>query len=116
MGDDTRRAQFVRRYARDPRADEAEAADPAASASGLAGTFARVDAIASKVEALVVEITDLRDALEEGEIVLPHMLAYRLATVLARVDHAAAEVVIQQARRTEAEGQLAAFGAEPPEG
>jgi chromosome segregation and condensation protein ScpB len=77
--------------------------------SELAPTLARIDAIAGKVEELVNQIVELRDHLEESGIVLPHMAGYRLATVLSRIDHAAAEIVMQQARRMEADGQVAAF-------
>src|SRR5262245_7047656 len=72
----------------------------------------RIDAIAGKVEALVEEIVSLREELEVSGTVLPHWQSYRLATVLARVDHAAAEIVIQQSARIEAEGQLQAFDSE----
>lgn len=69
----------------------------------------RVDAIASDVEALVTRIVELREELEASEELMPPMLSYRLAVILSRVDHAAAEIVLQQARRAEVEGQLPAF-------
>lgn len=72
----------------------------------------RVDGIASQVDELVESIVHLRGHLEESEALMPPMLAYRLAVVLSRVDHAAAEIVLQQARRQEAEGQLVAFDEE----
>lgn len=72
----------------------------------------RVDAIAGLVEGLVVEIVGIREELDASGVILPPMLSYRLAVVLSRVDHAAAEIVLQQARRVEAEGQLPAFDEE----
>lgn len=77
--------------------------------TGAEGLRLRVDAIAAEVDSLVGSIVELRGVLEASGEVMPPMLSYRLAVILARVDHAAAEVVIQQARRVEAEGQLAAF-------
>lgn len=78
-----------------------------------AGVFLRrVDAIAADVDGLVTRIVELREELEAYGVILPDRLAYRLATVLSRVDHAAAEIVLQQARQLVAEGQLEAFGHE----
>lgn len=69
----------------------------------------RVDSIAGDVDRLVNAIVELRTKLEDSGAVMPDMLSYRLAVVLSRVDHAAAEIVLQQARRLEVEGQLPAF-------
>lgn len=69
----------------------------------------RVDHIATRVESLVAEIVELREALERSGELMPPMLSYRLNVVLSRMDHAAAEIVIQQSRRLEVEGQLIAF-------
>lgn len=66
-----------------------------------ADVIRRVDAIADHVEHLVEELVQLKSALVEVDL-MP-WLSYRLAVVLSRVDHAAAEIVIQQAARTEAE-------------
>lgn len=72
----------------------------------------RVDGIAGEVEALVQSIVGLREELESSGAVMPSMLSYRLAVVLSRVDHAAAEIVLQQARAQEVAGQLRAFDEE----
>lgn len=75
-----------------------------------ADVIQRVDAIAGHVDHLVEELVQLKAALVDTDL-LP-WLSYRLAVILSRVDHAAAEIVIQQARRLEAEsvpGQLPAF-------
>lgn len=66
----------------------------------------RIERIAELVEGLVVELTGFREELEAEAIVMPHWYSYRLATVLSRVDHAGAEIVISQGRRIEANGQL----------
>lgn len=75
----------------------------------------RVDAIAGDVEELVDAIVGLRSELEASGAIMPPMFSYRLAVVLSRVDHAAAEIVLQQARRLEVEGQLPAFPELEPE-
>lgn len=75
-----------------------------------ADVIRRVDAIAEHVDHLVEELVQLKAKLVDVELV--PWLSYRLAVVLSRVDHAAAEIVIQQSRRLEAEalpGQLPAF-------
>jgi hypothetical protein len=75
-----------------------------------ADVITRVDAIATHVDHLVEELVALKSHLVEVELV--PWLSYRLAVTLSRVDHAAAEIVIQQSARLEAEalaGQLPAF-------
>jgi len=84
--------------------------EPAAKADELAAYVLRIDAIAGQVEQLVNSIVNLREELEATGTVLPGMASYRLASILSRVDHAAAEIVIQQSRRIELlDGQLKAF-------
>ena len=63
----------------------------------------RIERIGELVEAIVGELTTFREELEAEELVMPHWYSYRLATVLSRVDHAGAEIVISQARQIEAD-------------
>lgn len=79
----------------------------------MAGVIAAISAIETRVDGLLESVDGLRELLEASGIVLPHYQAYRLAVSLSRVDHAAAQIVMHQAKVAEADGQLVAFVEEP---